>query len=232
MCERAPPLVLPAVDALRWPGMRAGSAPRAPRWVGVPPPRPPAFDACRTINAPVHASVMPKHVLCCCLLHFARKHVRQALGKRMPLAGGAGGQAAPCRPPRRAAASIQSKKRGSQERSPGPWAQRAQRAPKPPASDDNSGSMHRFMPPLCRANRVIHHGTAQRRHARRSLSMRSHQIGVPRGECPWRGCRGLAPGRSPRRRTESLSNWASQGQHPGPEAQPYRATAGMVAQAA
>jgi len=41
-CEWALPLALPAGDALRWSWMRAGSAPRAPRWVGEPPPRPPA----------------------------------------------------------------------------------------------------------------------------------------------------------------------------------------------
>ena len=48
---------------------------------GSPKP-PPASDVCRMIVAPVDASGVPKHV-CCCLLESARKHVRQALGKRM-----------------------------------------------------------------------------------------------------------------------------------------------------
>src|SRR4051812_21174419 len=38
--------------------MRAGSAPRAPRWAGEPPPRPPANDAWRMIAAPAYGSVM------------------------------------------------------------------------------------------------------------------------------------------------------------------------------
>ena len=42
------PRALPAADALL--RMRAGAA---PRWVGEPPPKPPATDACRTIKAPV-----------------------------------------------------------------------------------------------------------------------------------------------------------------------------------
>jgi hypothetical protein len=33
---------------------------RAPRWVGEPPPRPPAYDACRAVTASAHASVMPR----------------------------------------------------------------------------------------------------------------------------------------------------------------------------
>ncbi len=36
-CEAAPPLALPA-ECLTAAWMRGGAAPRAPRWVGVPPP--------------------------------------------------------------------------------------------------------------------------------------------------------------------------------------------------
>jgi len=37
----APAGMLLAADALRWAWLRAGSAPRAPRWVGAPPPQTP-----------------------------------------------------------------------------------------------------------------------------------------------------------------------------------------------
>jgi YD repeat-containing protein len=40
--------------------MRAGSAPRAPRWVGLLPPRPPANDVSRKIQAPASACGMPR----------------------------------------------------------------------------------------------------------------------------------------------------------------------------
>ena len=39
--------------------MRAGAAPRAPRWVGEPPPRPPANDACCAIVVSADASILP-----------------------------------------------------------------------------------------------------------------------------------------------------------------------------
>jgi hypothetical protein len=40
--------------------LRAGSAPRAPHWGAQRAPRPPASDACRTINPSAHASGIPK----------------------------------------------------------------------------------------------------------------------------------------------------------------------------
>src|SRR5262245_21973146 len=47
-CEVAPPLI----SLEPYPRLRGGSAPRAPRWRGVPPPRPPACDA-GSLTAPV-----------------------------------------------------------------------------------------------------------------------------------------------------------------------------------
>ena len=47
------------------------------------------------------------------------------------------------------------------------------------------GSMHRRMPPLCRAliSGLLHRSA--RRHARQTLDMWSHQIGVPSGARPY-----------------------------------------------
>ena len=59
--------------------LRAGSAPRAPRWEGGPPPRPPASNACRMIQPSAYASVVLKMCIRCCLLNNARRHARLAL---------------------------------------------------------------------------------------------------------------------------------------------------------
>jgi hypothetical protein len=58
--------------------MRAGSAPRAPRWDGAPPPRPPAIDVSRTITTIAHASVMPRRCFYLLLLS-AHRHAHRSL---------------------------------------------------------------------------------------------------------------------------------------------------------
>src|SRR5690242_128243 len=44
----------------RWSWMRAGSAPRAPRWAGRRPPRPPALGVSHQTDASAHAFGMPR----------------------------------------------------------------------------------------------------------------------------------------------------------------------------
>jgi len=109
-CERALPLALPAADARRWSRLRAGSAPRAPRWGRSAPPNPLQSDVSSKMEASVHAFGMPKCMYAVACAHLpvsmrakclAYRCIESGIQGTQSLAGGAGGAAAPGRPPRR-----------------------------------------------------------------------------------------------------------------------------------
>jgi hypothetical protein len=126
--------------------MRGGFAPRAPHWGAQRAPKPPAFDAWRTIKAPAHASGVAsagssvgtsfclepclhliETLIVRCLLQSARRHVRLTLGIRIHRIGARRG-ASPspgCRVPahpaaRRAGELLSSRGEGRASASPLP----------------------------------------------------------------------------------------------------------------
>jgi len=105
----------PLTDAVLYTWKRAGSAPRTPRWEGEPPPRPPASDVnseCmhwrmpplyQNRPAPLADLIYPVSMRA---KRLAYPCIKSGFPGATPRAGGAGGAAAPCRPPRRRTAPI------------------------------------------------------------------------------------------------------------------------------